>query len=397
MALRLSILSLFLLCVYSVQLHQAAVAKSAPGTRLTIEEILKEVPLIDGHNDLPYQIYKNEQYQLENVDLNQSLIGVWDITHTDIPRLREGLVGGQFWVAYTVCDSQYKDSVRAGLDAVDVIKRMVDKYPETFEFVTTSQGITDAFNAGKIASMIGLEGGHAIDSSLAALRMFYDLGVRYMTLTHNCDTPWIDAGISPSGKVLTEFGIDVVREMNRLGMIVDLSHVSAAAMREVLPVTQAPVIFSHSGAYSLCAHYRNVPDDVLQMVKENGGLVMVVFYNDYITCSVDAVIQDVADHIDYIKNLIGVEHVGIGSDFDGIERVPVGLEDVSKFPALLQVLQDRGYTDDELKLIAGNNLIRVFSEVEAVSNTLQQTMTPIERLIPIEDLEGLTDCRVYLP
>jgi membrane dipeptidase len=239
------------------------------------------------------------------------------------------------------CDAQYKDIVRACLDQVDVIRRMIDKYSWAFKLVTTADGIMEAFNEGKIGSMIGVEGGHCIDSSIATLRMFYNLGARYMTITHNCDTPWADTNSQDeSGPVgLSDFGVTVIDEMNRLGMIVDLSHVSAATMREVLQVSRAPVIFSHSSAYGLCPSNRNVPDDVLQLIKEKNGLVMVNFYPNFVTCSNNATTSDVADHIDYIRNLIGPEYVGIGADYDGINRVPVGLEDTSKYPNLFQELQ----------------------------------------------------------
>jgi len=229
--------------------------------------------------------------------------------------------------------------------------------------------------------------------------MFYNLGARYMTITHNCDTPWADTNSADeSGPVgLSDFGVTVIDEMNRLGMIVDLSHVSAATMREALQVSRAPVIFSHSSAYGLCPSNRNVPDDVLQLIKEKNGLVMVNFYPNFVTCSNNATTSDVADHIDYIRNLIGPEYIGIGADYDGINRVPVGLEDTSKYPNLFQELQNRGYPDVQLKMIAGDNLIRVFKEVEQVSQTMQAEMTPHENLIPVSDLANKTACRAIVP
>jgi len=362
--------------------------------RQTVDEILSEVPLIDGHNDLAYQMYKNVQNQLERVDLNQSLIGYWENLHTDIPRLREGRVGAQFWAAYMPCRTQYKDAVRTCTEQVDVIRRFVAKYPETFQFVKTADGILEAFAAGKIGSLIGVESGHCIDSSLGTLRQFYEMGTRYMTLTHNCDTPWADSvSTDPTGRDgLSDFGVKMIEEMNRLGMLVDLSHVSTATMRKALEVSIAPVIFSHSSAFALCNNARNVPDDILDLTKLNTGLVMVNFYPNFVTCSDVATVADVADHIEYIKNRIGIDFVGIGADYDGVNRTPVGLEDTSKYPNLFQELQDRGWTDLELKQLAGLNLIRVFRAAEQVSRSMQQAMLPLEDLIPAADLGNNTAC-----
>jgi len=362
--------------------------------RQTVDEILSEVPLIDGHNDLAWQLYVNIQNQLERVDLNQSLIGLWNNLHTDIPRLREGRVGAQFWAAYMPCRTQYKDAVRTCIEQVDVIRRFIDKYSQTFQYVSTADGILEAFAAGKLGSLIGVESGHCIDSSLATLRQFYEMGTRYMTLTHNCDTPWADsASTDPTGRDgLSEFGLKLIEEMNRLGMLVDLSHVSSATMRKALEVSIAPVIFSHSSAYALCNNPRNVPDDILDLTRTNGGLVMVNFYNNFVTCSDTATVADVADHIDYIKNRIGIDFVGIGADYDGINRVPNGLEDVSKYPTLFQELQDRGWTDSELKQLAGLNLIRVLRSAEQVSLNMQQNLLPLEDLIPAADLGNNTGC-----
>ncbi|EDO35986.1 predicted protein, partial [Nematostella vectensis] len=247
-------------------------------------------------------------------------------------------------------------------------------YPEDFQFVTTAQGIRDAKKAGKIGCMIGLEGGHMIDSSLATLRMFYLLGVRYLTLTHSCHVPWASTCSAPkktSHNGLNAFGRTVVMEMNRLGMMVDISHVSNVTMHDVLDVTKSPVIFSHSSAYALCKHPRNVPDDVLRRMPANGGLVMVNFANDYVIYNatrrgITVRLTDVADHIDYIKNVSGIDHVGIGADYDGVPYVPQGLEDVSKYPDLLAELMRRGYTEDDIKKVAGENLIRVLAKNEQV-------------------------------
>ncbi|KAK3745591.1 hypothetical protein QZH41_016233, partial [Actinostola sp. cb2023] len=273
-----------------------------------------------------------------------------------------------FWAAYVSCSNQYKNAVRLFLEQIDVIHRLVDKYPNDFVFVTTAQGILDAHKDKKIASLIGIEGGHAIDSSLDTLRMLYDLGGRYMTLTHGCHTPWADS-CSPKQAEhngLTDFGKIVIKEMNRLGMFVDISHVSFNTMRDVLDVSTAPVIFSHSSAFALCNVTRNVPDDVLQRMPKNGGVVMVNFYNYYVTCSSKATLGDVADHIDYIKKMAGIDYVGLGGDYDGVPRVPTGLEDVSKYPDLIEELLRRGYSDEDVKKVAGTNLIKAMKKMEQI-------------------------------
>lgn len=370
--------------------------------------VLDSYPLVDGHNDLPYRYRMFANASVYSVDLRADLKKVWNasLSHTDIPRLRKGKLGAQFWACYVPCDSQYKDAVRLSLEQVDVIKKFVTRYPDTFQWVTTAQGILDAFRAGKIGSMIGLEGGHSIDSSLGTLRMFYDLGVRYMTVTHSCNTPWADnwlvdttdynmtkEGAKHDG--LTSFGEKVILEMNRLGMLVDLSHVAKATMTDALIVSRAPVIYSHSSAFSLCNHYRNVQDDVLMKTKTNGGVVMVNFYDKYINCPPDnrsvAVLNQVADHIDYIKNLIGVDHVGIGADYDGIPSLPVGLEDTSTYPPLFAELIRRGWNVEDLQKLAGRNLVRVFMQAEKVRDEMSY-MDPYEDIIPQDQRWPLNQC-----
>ncbi|GFS16924.1 dipeptidase [Elysia marginata] len=367
-----------LVCCVALSIGLGLGLRSSDSSKLRLAErkkrasdILARVPLIDGHNDLPYQFRARVQNKVWSVNLKAG----WPEVHSDIPRILQGQVGAQFWVAYTSCDFQYKDAVRAALDQVDVIKKYVARYPHTFRFVTTAQGIEDAFKDGLVGSLMGLEGGHMIDSSMGNLRMFYELGIRYMTLTHNCNTPWAenwredDMNNTGGIKGLTGFGEMIVKEMNRIGMMVDLSHVSIQTMKDALRVTRAPVIYSHSSAYTLCNHSRNVHDSVLHQVKENKGVVMVNFYNDYVTCSPNATLDNVADHIDYIKNLIGADSVGIGGDYDGVGRLPVGLEDVSKYPNLFAELIRRNWTEADLEKLAGKNLLRVFREVEKVGLT----------------------------
>ncbi|CAH1239616.1 DPEP1 [Branchiostoma lanceolatum] len=568
------------------------------------------------HNDWPWQLAKNFGNQLSQVNLGTDLRLQYTNSHTDIPRLRQGMVGAQFWAAYTPCNSQYKDTVTWTLRQIDVIERIAAKYPDTFQFVTTAQGIQDAFDAGKIGCMVGVEGGHMIDSSLAALRMLYKLGTRYMTITHSCNTPWADNWLetlnpNPEHNGLTDFGktviqemnrlgmlidlqvshvsfktmhdaaltviqemnrlgmlidlqvshvsfktmhdaalftviqemnrlgmlidlshvsfktmhdtalftviqemnrlgmlidlshvsfktmhdttviqemnqlgmlidlshtviqevnhlgmlidlshvsfktmhdtalftviqemnrlgmlIDlshtVIQEMNRLGMLIDLSHVSFKTMHDALDVTQAPVIFSHSSAYAICNHTRNVPDDVLRRLetdeyttpsvttrgtclmtcsgdwnvpddvlrrlRDTGGVVMVNFYNDYINCgpnkTENTTIAQVADHCDYIRDVAGEDHVGLGADYDGVTRVPQGLEDVSTYPALIEELLTRGWMDDQVKKFLGLNLINVFKRAEEVSAGMR-TMDPLDNLIPLAAIANET-CRTFL-
>ncbi|XP_011863886.1 PREDICTED: dipeptidase 1-like isoform X1 [Vollenhovia emeryi] len=375
-------------------------------------DALDSTPLIDGHNDLPYNLYAKLNNHLSGFRFESDLSNddVWGKTacrscFTDLPRLIKGKVGGQFWVAYVSCSSQYKDSLQLTLRQIDVIRRFIRRYPDNLQLVTAAGDIETTWRSGKIASMIGVEGGHSLDSSLAVLRLYHDLGVRYVTLTHTCNTPWADASTVDDGYVynLTEFGQAVVYEMNRIGMLVDLSHVSHNVMREVLAITRAPVIFSHSSAFSVCNHYRNVPDDVLHLVKKNNGIVMVNFYSDFVNCnsSRNATMEDVIKHINHIRNLIGPDHVGIGGDYDGVSSMPVGLEDVSKYPDLFDRLYESRegeptWTKEDLEKLAGRNLIRVFEAAEAVRDSLssesprEDTITGTE-LYVAQKKEGLAN------
>ncbi|KAI1385684.1 membrane dipeptidase-domain-containing protein [Hypoxylon trugodes] len=344
--------------------------------------VLKSTPLIDGHNDLPWQL----RIELHNriydgkVDFTKRLLG-----HTDIQRMRTGMVGGQFWSIYVDCDTQqqhFEDPswiVRDTLEQIDVARRFIDEHPQHLQYCDTAACARKAFKSGRISSMLGIEGGHQVGGSIASIRQMYNLGARYITLTHNCDNSFatsastVAAGGPDEG--LFKLGYEAIKEMNRLGMIVDLSHVSHQTMRDVLSVARAPVIFSHSGAYSVTPHLRNVPDDVLRTVKRNRGIVMAVFVNRFLRMKDpdQSTIHDVVDHIIHIAEVCGWDCVGVGSDFSGTPYVPIGLEDVSKFPDLVQLLMERGVTDEQIRLFAGENILRVWSNIEKRAREIQAT------------------------
>lgn len=369
--------------------------------------LLARVPLVDGHNDLPYLIRDHPKHRgdLEGYDLRQHTDG-----ETDLARLKEGYLSAQFWSVYV--DGGLKEGwARTQLEQIELTKRMIERYPETFMLATRSSDILKAKKAGKVASFLGMEGGHVIENSMGALRAYYDLGARYMTLTHNVTLDWADAALDkPKHHGLTPFGKEVVREMNRLGMLVDLSHVSAEVMHQALDVTEAPVIFSHTGARALAPIDRNVPDDVLKRMQANGGVVMVYYVPEFLSSkslawrvelgkripkgsSKDEIakikaeyekeaglqpevsISDVADHIDHIARVAGKDHVGIGADFCGA-NTPTGLKDVSTYPALFAELIKRGWADADLEKLAGGNLIRAFANAEQVAARLQKTRKP---------------------
>lgn len=386
-------------------------------------DVLDIVPLIDGHNDFPFNLYELESNQIEDFEFDSDLRNnsKWNgssTSFTDLPRLREGKVGGQFWVAYVSCDRNNKDAAERTLEQIDVIKRLIRKYPNDMQYVTNADDIMKAYKEKKIASMIEIEGGHSIDSRLSVLRLYYELGVRVMTMTHSCNLPWADAspiddvGVGaepPVKRNLTDWGLKVVDEMNRLGMIIDISHVSEGVMEAALDRSKASLIFSHSSVFNLCNHHRNVKDHVLRKLKEKNGLIMINFYTSFICGNkIEDVISEYLEiisrvsesifnfllffqeHINYVRDLIGSEHVGIGGDYDGIESAPSGLDDVSKFPDLFDKLFEGGddfepWTKDELKNLAGLNLIRVFKDVERVRDELKDQKI-IDDPVPYDDL-----------
>jgi membrane dipeptidase len=359
-------------------------------------------PLIDGHNDLPGLLRRQSDGDFDKLSLRTTI----EDGQTDIARIRAGGMGGQFWSVYVPTSLSGPEAVKQTLNQIELVHRMVETYPDVFQVALTARDVEDAFEEGKVASLFGMEGGHSIDGSLETLRAMYRAGARYMTLTHNRNTPWADSCTdTPQHGGLSAFGEQVVLEMNRLGMLVDLSHVSPDTMRDALRVTRAPVIYSHSGAGGVCDHPRNVPDDVLPLVQRNGGVVMVVVLASFTSQDVydhqrarqaaqdqararfgtdtqrieaaitewdrsnpapKATLAQVADHIDHIKRRIGVDHIGIGADFDGGGGVE-GLEDVSTYPMLTAELLRRGYTEEEVGKILGLNVLRVMRAAEHVS------------------------------
>jgi membrane dipeptidase len=369
--------------------------------------------LIDGHNDYPWALREHDPSRnLDSLDISKPQPSIM----TDIPRLKAGGVGAQFWSVYVPVELQGQKAVTATLEQIDIVHRMMRKYPGTFELALSAGDIERIHKQGKIASMIGMEGGHSIDDSLADLRMFYKLGARYMTLTHTSNTDWADSATdTPKFGGLSPFGETVVREMNWLGMLVDLSHVSPDTMEDAIRVSQAPVIFSHSSARALVDHLRDVPDSVLKLLPKNGGVIMVAFVpgfdspkvNDWnkrqtaeqdrlkaahpndaaaVKAGVDAwtaanpmppaTVADVANHIDHIRQVAGIDHIGLGSDFDGITQTIQGLDDVSKYPNLTAELLRRGYSEADIRKILGENVLRVFHQAEDVSKKLQAERGP---------------------
>jgi membrane dipeptidase len=377
-----------------------------------IDRILREVPLIDGHNDLPEQYDERVKNHLAKIDIRQDQSKLTPALHTDIPRLRQGRVGGQFWSVYVPVTLKGADAVRAVLEQIDVVHRLEELYPDTFEPARTADDVVRIHRKGKIASLIGVEGGHSIGNSLAALRQLYATGARYMTITHSANNDWADSATAdPIHGGLTPFGKLVIAEMNRLGMLVDLSHVAPKTMHDILDAAAAPVVFSHSSARAITDHPRNVPDDVLRRVKEKDGVVMVTWVPGFVSEKVRAhgaakdaeearlkalyrgqpekvkselarweaanpvpraTVKDVADHIDHVVKVAGPAHAGIGADLDGIGTTPEGLDSVATYPRLFAELIRRGYTDGQVKDIAGLNVLRVMRKVEAAAARLRK-------------------------
>jgi len=413
----------------------AASAVAGDSEMQRVARVLAQTPLIDGHNDLPWELRERFAGDLSKVDLGVSTAALVPPAGapplmTDIPRLRQGLVGAQFWSVWIPVDIKGPQAVQMTLEQIDLVKAMCARYPQDLAMAYTAADITRLHAAHRIASLIGVEGGHQINDSLAVLRTYYEAGARYMTLTHSFNTAWADSATdTPAHHGLTPFGKEVVREMNRLGMLVDLAHVSEDTMRAALSVSEAPVIFSHSSARALVDHPRDVPDEVLRLVARNGGVVMVNFAPDYVSDvrrrwdaeraaerarensppfgglyigqpersaaalaaweqahpKPPATLADVADHIEHIRQVAGVEHVGLGSDFDGIPETPVGLDGVDKFPMLLAELARRGWSDAQLAAVAGKNLLRVMAQAEAVSAQLRTTRAPSAATITRSD------------
>jgi membrane dipeptidase len=378
--------------------------------------ILRATPLIDGHNDLPWAIRDDHGEQLSNVDLTRDTRRETPPLHTDIPRLRQGGVGAQFWSVYVPATLSQPEAARTVLEQIDMVHQIVARHPGAFELATTAADIVRIHRAGKIASLMGAEGGYAIDDDLGVLRQLHRAGVRYMTLTHSRTINWADSATdAPRHGGLSRFGEEVVREMNRLGMMVDLSHVSPETMHDAMNVSEAPVIFSHSSARGVTDHARNVPDDVLARMREDRGVVMVTFVGSFVSerarqWSADraalearlkslhpgdpqrvtreleawtranptprATYSDVADHLDHMRRVAGVDHVGIGGDYDGTTGLPIGLEGVEGYPVLLAELMRRGWSERDIRKLAGENMLRVMRRVEATAARLQRQRGP---------------------
>jgi membrane dipeptidase len=385
-----------------------------------VADLLRSQPVIDGHNDLLWEARQRVGYDFDRLDVAGDCP-----THTDLPRLRRGGVCGQFWSVFVPASLAGDDAVSATLEQVDAGHQLVARYAGELAFARTPEEVERAWGSGRIASMLGAEGGHSINSSLATLRMLHVLGVRYMTLTHNSNVPWADSATDePAAGGLTRFGVEVVREMNRIGMLVDLSHVSPDTMRDALTATEVPVIFSHSSARAVCDSPRNVPDDVLERLRANNGVCMVTFVpmfvnpdaaawraeltataaargitpanaDEYSAFTDDwraknptpkATLEDVVRHVEHVREVAGVDHVGLGGDYDGTSTLPEGLEDVSGYPRLLSALADRGWSDADLGKLTSGNVLRVWRDAETGAQELQAQRGP--RLATIAELDG---------
>jgi membrane dipeptidase len=397
----------------------SAASLADPSARVTA--LLERQPVLDGHNDLLWAAREAVGYDFDRLDIGAGT----PTTHTDIPRLRRGGVGAQFWSVFVPASLTGDDAVSATLEQVDAGHQMVARYAAELAFARTADDVEAAWASGRIASLLGAEGGHSINCSLATLRMLHVLGVRYLTLTHNANVPWADSATDePVVGGLSRFGVEVVREMNRIGMLVDLSHVSADTMRDALRASEVPVILSHSSARAVCDSPRNAPDDVLEALRDNGGLCMVTFvpkfvnpeaaawhaqavaeaaaqgiaqadaaafspfYREYRarTPEPPATLEDVVRHCEHIREVAGIDHIGVGGDYDGVEVLPQGMEDVTAYPRLLEALAQRGWSDDDLARLTSGNVLRVLREAEAGARALQQERGP--SLATIAELDG---------
>jgi len=391
---------------------------------MDLTSLLAAHPVIDGHNDLLWEARARAGYDFARLDVGAG----GTPTHTDLPRMRAGGMGAQFWSVYVPCRLTGDDAVSATLEQVDAARLLTETYADQLAWATTADDVERAWAEGRMASLTGAEGGHSINCSLGTLRQLHELGVRYLTLTHNANTPWADSATDrPVAGGLTAFGREVVREMNRLGMMVDLSHVSADTMRDALEVAEAPVIFSHSSARAVTDSRRNAPDDVLERMAAGGGVCMVTFVPKFVNAAcaeahrelveaaeaegvlesdgvrfaafeaawvVDhpvptATLADVVAHCEHVREVAGIDHVGLGGDYDGVQVLPAGLEDVSTYPALLAALADRGWSEDDLARLTCRNVLRVMREVEDVARDLRTRRGP--SLARIEDLDGVRD------
>ena len=395
---------------------------AAPEGRRSARELLSRFPVVDGHNDLPWAL---REAGSPGPPWAIDIAGRVDFTHTDLPRLRAGGVGGQFWSVYVPADLAGDAALAATIEQIDLVRQLIGRYPDALELAETAAAAEAIMASGKVACLIGAEGGHSIAASLPVLRTLHQLGVRYLTLTHNRNVPWADSATDePAVGGLTAFGREVVREMQRLGMLVDLSHVAPATMTAALDAAQAPVIFSHSSALALCDHPRNVPDSVLSRLPANGGICMVTFVPEFVAqgcrdwelgiqaemtrLGLDygdparrrafrqevserqprpaATLSDVADHVDYVRAMAGVDHVGLGGDYDGVDQQPDGLEDVSSYPALIAELARRGWSEPDLARLTSGNILRVLRDAEAAAAALAARRAPSGATI--EQLDG---------
>ena len=410
----------FLLAAAAVALVTSGPVLAQNAAERTAAAALEAAPVWDGHNDVPIQLRSRFGNVIGDFDFSDTLdtqTSERSAMHSDLARLRQGMVGAQWWSVYVSPSLPEAEAVQATVEQIDVTKRLIARYPDALQLALTADDVEQAMGAGRIASLMGMEGGHSIGSSLAVLRQMYAMGARYMTLTHGKTLSWADSATdAPQHGGLNAFGMDVVREMNRIGMLVDLSHVSEEAMMDALDVAQAPVIFSHSGARAITGHLRNVPDSVLARLPENGGIVMAVALPWFITedlrqhsasraaeearlealypglpDTVEAqlakwdaenrepvsTISDLADHIDHIRDVAGIDHIGIGGDYDGMPTGPIGMEDVTGYPALFAELAQRGYSQENLEKIASRNMMRVMREAEAYAASVTD-MAPLE-------------------